>query len=197
MPDEIAGDAGLQAAFRKIIEIKLAQHYREAGFMSFGLVQLGQTAATLGEGELAYQVMARLVNSYWLSNLASMHNHRSLFNMDISGGMPAVILDMLGGSAPGKIKLLPALPVEWPTGSLDGALCRGAIEVRHLHWDGKKIQVSLISPKAQSISLQLPSAISKLSVIKGDADTAKADSAEARKLTLPAGVEVSLDILLE
>src|SRR3990172_7348446 len=102
MPDEIAADPKLRAAFRKIVETKLEHHYKNAGFMSFGGVQLGQAAATLGDGELAYQAMSRLVNSYWLSNLASMHNHRSLLNMDISGGLPAVLIQMLVGSSPGK-----------------------------------------------------------------------------------------------
>ena len=55
--------------------------------MSFGLVQLGQAAASLGEGELAYECLVHLVNRFWLNNLASMHNHKSLFNMDISGGI--------------------------------------------------------------------------------------------------------------
>ncbi len=125
MPVEIAADPKLQAAFRKIVEIKLEHHYRKAGFMSFGVVQLGQTAATLGEGELAYQAMVRLVNSYWLSNMASMHNHRSLLNMDISGGLPAVLIQMLVGSAPGKIRLLPALPKAWPTGTIVGRCAAG------------------------------------------------------------------------
>ena len=63
--------------------------------MSFGVVQLGQAATSLGESEMAYKCLIPLVNRYWLNNLASMHNHKSLFNMDISGGMPAVIIKML------------------------------------------------------------------------------------------------------
>ena len=82
--------------------------------MSFGLVQLGQAATSLGEGELAYHCLKHLVNRFWLNNLASMHNHRSLLNMDISGGMPAVIIKMLVASEPGRIQLLPALPNAWP-----------------------------------------------------------------------------------
>ena len=31
-------------AFRKIVETKLENHYKHAGFMSFGVVQLGQAA---------------------------------------------------------------------------------------------------------------------------------------------------------
>ncbi len=69
-----------------------------------------------------------------VNHLASMHHHRSLFNGDISGGMPAVINKMLVASEPGRMQLLPALPKAWPTGTIEGVLCRGQIEVKRLHW---------------------------------------------------------------
>lgn len=197
MPDEIAADTRMQAAFRKIIEIKLAQHYREAGFMSFGLVQLGQAAATLGDGELAYQALVRMVNSYWLSNLASMHNHRSLFNMDISGGLPAVLIQMLVASSPGRIRLLPALPEAWPVGAIEGALCRGQVEIRRLAWERGRIEVSLLSARAQSIKLSAPAAIKNIRVNVGDASIADTDDDHTREVALPCGQAVTLDILLD
>ena len=196
MPDEIAADTGLQAAFRRIIEIKLTQHYREAGFMSFGLVQLGQAAATLGDGDLAYRAIVRLVNSYWLSNLASMHNHRSLFNMDISGGLPAVLIQMLVASSPGRIRLLPALPVAWPVGTIEGALCRGQIEIQQLSWKPGRIHVSLLSARVQSIKLSAPSAIKEIMVSSGEARIADADEDRTREVTLPRGQAVTFDIVL-
>ena len=76
----------LQEAFRRVIELKLERHWtsweRRGGYMSFGLVQTGQAAASLGDADLA-----------------STHNYRQLFNMDVSGGMPAVLIMMLIGSA--------------------------------------------------------------------------------------------------
>ena len=126
-----------RAAFKKSIEYKLDKHWKnnQVGFMSFGLVQLGQSATSLGDGELAYHCLKHLVKRFWLNNLASMHNHRSLFNMDISGGMPAVIIKMLVASDPGKIRLLPALPSAWPSGEIAGPLCRGGIIIHSLKWD--------------------------------------------------------------
>lgn len=196
MPDEIAADPKLQAGFRKIVEIKLENHYRKAGFMSFGVVQLGQVAATLGEGELAYQAMSRLVNSYWLSNLASMHNHRSLLNMDISGGLPAVTIQMLVASAPGKVRLLPALPKAWPTGTIEGALCRGQIEVRQLTWEPGRIRVSLLSGRPQTIELAVPAAIQKITATSGKVKIARAIDDRTRKVTLPQGQTITLEIML-
>jgi hypothetical protein len=76
--------------------------------------------------------------------------------MDISGGMPSMIIQMLVASDLGRIKLLPALPTEWPSGTIEGVLCRGAIEVNRLHWDGKKVEVELTSKTDQEIKLVLP-----------------------------------------
>jgi len=197
MPEEIARDAKLKAAFRRIIEIKLDKHWKRSGFMSFGVVQLGQAATSLGEGELAYRCLVNLVNRYWLGNLASMHNHRSLLNMDISGGMPAVIIKMLVASEPGRIQLLPALPKAWPTGAIEGALCRGQIEVKSLKWGAGRIRVRLESGKKQTVVLEAPSAIKKISVTEGDAQIDKAEQDSARKVSLPAGKAVALDIVIE
>lgn len=197
MPDEIAADTQLQAAFRKIIEIKLAHHYREAGFMSFGVVQLGQAAATLGDGELAYQAMVRLVNGYWLSNLASMHNHRSLFNMDVSGGLPAVLIQMLVASSPGRIRLLPALPRAWPCGTIEGALCRGQVEIQRLAWEPGRIHVSLFSARAQTIHLSAPAAIRSVEVPGSGARLAETGDDRTREVTLPQARAVTLELVID
>jgi hypothetical protein len=114
--------------------------------MSFGVVQLGQAATSLGESELAYQCLIPLVNRYWLHNLASMHNHKSLFNMDISGGLPAVIIKMLMASDPGKIRLLPALPDAWPEGKISGLSARGGFEV-DITWKAGKLSGAVIRSK--------------------------------------------------
>jgi alpha-L-fucosidase 2 len=199
MPEEIALRPELQAAFRKSIEYKLDKHWKnnQRGFMSFGLVQLGQASTSLGESELAYHCLRHLVNRFWLSNLASMHNHRALFNMDISGGMPAVIIKMLVASDRGRIQLLPALPAAWPAGRIEGVLCRGAIEIRCLQWDGNRIEVTLNSARSQTVVLELPAAISQLAITNGAAKASPAERANQRTLLLPSGQSVTLVIRLE
>lgn len=193
---EIAESPELQDAFKKSIEYKLDKHWKknQTGFMSFGLVQLGQASTSLGESELAYHCLKHLVNRFWLSNLASMHNHRSLFNMDISGGMPAVIIKMLVSSEPGKIQLLPALPKHWPTGQIDGVLCRGAIEIESLKWSADRVELTLTSKQAQTIVLSLPSAIAESAAsCRGGSVTIRANH-ESRdvSLDLPAGKPVAV-----
>ena len=155
-PEEIANSPELQEAFKKSIVYKLDKHWRgkRSGFMSFGLVQLGQTAASLGEGEIVYECLQHLVNRFWLSNMASMHNAKTLFNMDISGGQPDVIIKALVLSEPGYIKLLPALPKVWDKGKIEGVLCRGQIELKSLEWDDDGLKASLLSKKDQTINIE-------------------------------------------
>lgn len=206
MGKEIAESEELQSAFRKSVDYKLRVHWGKnaRGFMSFGLVQLGQTATSLGEGEMAYTCLKHLVNRFWLNNLASMHNHKTLFNMDISGGMPDVIIKMLANSQQGKVQLLPALPKAWPTGTVEGILCRGQVEIKSMTWANNKIQVSLVSGKKQTIVLETPGEIIDTKVTKGKI-TAKKNYAKeglfSKRLIkdsivvkLPANEEVSLEI---
>jgi len=199
MPKKIAQSPELRAAFKKSIEYKLDKHWKnnQRGFMSFGLVQLGQAATSLGEGEIAYHCLKHLVNRFWLNNLASMHNHRSLFNMDISGGMPAVIIKMLVASDVGRIQLLPALPAAWPSGRIEGVLCRGAIEIESLQWDGNKIEVTLSSAKSQTVVLELPSEIARLSITGGNAKANPTDCPNQRTVALPSGQSVAMAIQLK
>jgi len=163
--------------------------------MSFGLVQLGQAGASLGDSEIVYESLKHLVNRFWLSNMASMHNHKTLFNMDISGGMPAVIIKMLAYSDPGRIKLLPALPSVWPEGEINGILCRGQIEIKSLKWENDKILVSLVSAKKQVIKLETPFEISSIKILKGKSSIKKADTKNSRMVSLPAGDVISFEIL--
>jgi hypothetical protein len=138
-----------------------------------------------------------LLNRYWLHNLASTHNSKQLFNMDISGGMPAVLIKMLVASDPGVLRLLPACPLAWPAGTIEGVLCRGQLEVRRLTWDGKRIQAVLKSAKAQTLVLQAPAEVEQAVVKKGAATLHSANDGRARRLSLPAGQEVLVEIELK
>jgi hypothetical protein len=201
MPPEIAESPELRAAFRRVIELKLERHWtdwqRKGGFMSFGLVQLGQAATSLGDRDLAWRSFLPLVNRYWLSNLASTHNYRSLFNMDVSGGMPAVLIKMLVASEPGSLHLLPALPAAWPAGAIEGVLCRGQIEVKRLEWRSGGLKATLVSSRAQPVVLRAPSAIKDVRVQSGKATLRAGAGRDRRVLELPAGQAVTIALELE
>lgn len=201
MPEEIRKSPALQAGFKRVIELKLERHWRDwqqqRGYMSFGLVQLGLAAATLGERELAYQSLVPLINRYWLHNMASTHNYRSLFNMDVSGGMPAVIIQMLAASEPGTIRLLPALPAAWPSGSIEGVLCRGQIEIKKLAWNNRTVSLTVVSGRKQDVTLRAPAVIENASIKSGQSAIRTTDRQDSRMISLPAGQEVTIELVVK
>ena len=129
------------------------------GEMAFGLVQLALASAHIGEAEKAHQIVEWLSSKYWTAGMGSYHNVGGLFNTDISGGLPYVITQMLAYADPGKISLLPALPKAWNKGKIEGILLRGQVEIKSLAWDGKHIEVNLLSKINQKSELQLPGVI--------------------------------------
>jgi hypothetical protein len=81
------------------------------GEMAFGLVQLGLAVSSLRDAEMSYEVVDWLANNYWFPNMATTHNPKSIFNTDLSGGLPAIIIKMLAFSdIAGTLDLLPACP---------------------------------------------------------------------------------------
>ncbi|RVU03024.1 hypothetical protein EOD41_03555 [Mucilaginibacter limnophilus] len=99
--------------------------------------------------------------------MGSFHNVGELFNTDISGGLPAVIVEMLIYADEDTIKLLPALPADWKTGSLHGALLKGNILVDELAWNKKEINFILTSSANKKISLEFPEAVRRIK-LNGD-----------------------------
>jgi alpha-L-fucosidase 2 len=154
---EIGGSKALRAAASQSITERL--NFRQAeggGEMAFGLVQLGLSSAHLGDAVKAHQLTQWLASRYWSAGMGSFHNVGNLFNTDISGGLPAVVIEMLTYSEPGLVSLLPALPAQWPTGEIQGVRLRGQIEVKSLRWDGRHVTATLRSAKAQTVTVQLP-----------------------------------------
>jgi alpha-L-fucosidase 2 len=157
LPADIAANPSLRQAFRIALDKRMAVRRRKnGGDMAFGLVQMGLAAASLRDAGTAYEVVDWLANKFWGSNMVSTHDPKNIFNTDICGGFPAVVLRMLVDSCPGRIDLLPALPPQWPAGTLTGARCRGNIEVRTLQWTTAEITATLRSATTQTVDVAIP-----------------------------------------
>ena len=76
-------------------------------------------------------------------------------------------------------------------------LCRGAIEIQSLAWEGKQITVTLSSARPQTVVLDLPSEIAQCSVTGGDAKASTTNRADQRSIALPSGQPVTLVIKLK
>jgi alpha-L-fucosidase 2 len=157
---EIAASDLLREASRVAIDERMAFRRPErGGFMAFGFTQFGLSAAHLGATDLAYESVEYLVNSYWSPIMVSQHNsgdQPAVLNMDISGGLPALVIAMLiqvklpQESDDGwSLMLLPCLPDAWPQGKLKGARCRGGFEV-DLSWkDAQLMTVTIKSLRGE------------------------------------------------
>jgi len=163
LPEEIAANAALVKAFEIAMENRLELRRREfkgesvngrpPGEMAFGIVQQGMTAASLRNADDCGLILDYLANSYWNPNLVTTHNPKAVFNTDLSGGLPALIIRMLVDTQPGRIELLPAWPETLPAGKIEGIKLRGQIELKTLQWEKKSISVVLKAESAQTVQL--------------------------------------------
>ncbi|MBS1907794.1 MAG: glycoside hydrolase N-terminal domain-containing protein [Actinobacteria bacterium] len=102
--------------------------------MAFGLTSLGLAAAHLGDAESAHRCALWLARDHFTPALTSTHDAGSVFNVDASGGLPALVAAMLFDSRRDRIGVLPAHPAAWRTGRITGLTGRGAVILDDLRW---------------------------------------------------------------
>jgi alpha-L-fucosidase 2 len=179
-PDFIENPELIDAA-KTAIENRLEyRRDRKGAEMAFGLVQKGLAAAHIKDTEHAYECVDWLCNSYWSPALTSYHDPGRIFNVDICGGLPAVVTEMLIQSSAKAVELLPALPKEWSSGSIEGVLCRGQIEIKKLSWDDKQIDVRFVSEKPQNVTISVPGGFKEAEVRGSNSDMVESFAKEGK-----------------
>lgn len=144
MPAEFRQNRVLYAACEKAYRMKRELKKNEQGTMAFGLVQMGMAAAHVQDAEMVEAMLQSMAKNNYYSTFASSHDYGpSLFNADISGGVPALILESIAQCSPVTdkhgvivsydIQLLPALPKSMPSGHLKGLRMRGGM-ILDLSW---------------------------------------------------------------
>ncbi|WP_062542586.1 glycosyl hydrolase family 95 catalytic domain-containing protein [Rufibacter tibetensis] len=177
----------LMEGARKVVEEKMKFRYKEnGGEMVFGLAQMAFVTANLEDAPTTAQLIDWIARYYWTNGLGTYHNPGSLFNMDLSGGYPSVIMRAMVYSEPGLVKLLPALPEAWETGSISGLLLRGGVEVEKLSWSKQEVTAVLKAPRKQEITVQAPK---NMQIVSGGKSTS---AGKNMQVNLPAGKSVQL-----
>ena len=196
LPQEIGDNPELQKAFKRAADLRMDIRKREGGgIMAFGLVQLGLAMSSLRDAEASYEVVDWLSNRFWQRNMVTTHDPKNIFNVDLCGGYPAILIKMLMSSRPGTIELLPALPKEWSCGRIQGLPSRCQVLVTDLEWKPGMVNVAMRSKEARKITLRLPHPIASIHVTSGNAGIDGAGEGDPwREVTLPAGETVRLSI---
>lgn len=152
---EIMSDERLKEGCRKVIEQRMnyRRSNKDGGVMAFGISQLAFAACALGDASWAHELLVYAADNYWNNNLMTTHDSHAIFNADMSGAYPAMVLKMLAYSESGLISLLPACP--WKEGFLKGMSLRGGVYVKELSWDAEGIRLSVISSVEQTVRLEI------------------------------------------
>lgn len=155
MAPEFKSDKALCDAVSKTIDARMEMRRKHRGWvMAFGMAQMGMAAAHIGDTAHADECIDMLSRYYWSNGMASFHDPGNCFNMDISGGLPYVISQTLAYSEPGYIKLLPALPERWKSGSIEGLLLRGNVVLKKLEWNGSHVAAEFFSSHSGKITVE-------------------------------------------
>jgi hypothetical protein len=109
-----------------------------------------------------------LDGDFFHASLMSAHYpRRDVYNADAAHTLPAVLIEMLVHSTPGRLVLLPALPADFPAGRLRGIRTRFGAEL-DLDWDPDGATAVLRPHRSHRIELWTSSGAQPLDLVAGE-----------------------------
>jgi alpha-L-fucosidase 2 len=155
----------LAKAARTVLERRLSNGGGSTGWSRAWIVNCW---ARLEDGDAAYQSVLALLRNSTRNNLFDVCGVKanSPYQIDGNLGGTAGLVEMLLQSHGGVVRLLPALPAAWPTGSFRGLCARGAIEI-DLAWSSGNATSATLRAGADGPITLAPPAGQKISAITG------------------------------
>lgn len=139
----------------------MEEHAPDGGFrLAWGIAMW----ARLERGDKAGSIIETYIKNGPAANLHNTRNNQS----DASFGFTAAVAETLVQSHAGEICLLPALPPEWPNGSVQGLRARGDLEVAMTWRNAKLVDASIRSLNGGSTKLRCGSVTREVKLSKGE-----------------------------
>jgi alpha-L-fucosidase 2 len=151
----------LAAAAEKTLERRLSHGGGHTGWSRAWIINFW---ARLQNGEKAWENIRLLLEK---STLDSLLDNHPPFQIDGNFGGTAGIANMLLQCINGEIVLLPALPKEWPSGSVCGLRGKGGLSL-NMRWEGGTLaDLSIQSPTEQDIALRYGNTVTAVHLVAG------------------------------
>jgi alpha-L-fucosidase 2 len=163
---------------------------------SHGWLHQGLTEARLKNGEGVEVCLNKLLTGSHMYYSSMMTNHDrnrdSAYCTDALITIPAMILESLAYSDTGEIELLPALPEEWNSGSIQGMLSRSQAAINSLAWNLEEgtVKASITSNADQTLDVSCGVKISGAEIISGNGEVRREESAVRLELKANESAEI-------
>jgi len=169
-PDDqitLRGTPALAIAARKVLERRLAAGGGSTGWSRAWIINCW---ARLEDGEAAYQSVLELIRHSTRTNMFDVCGLKanSPFQIDGNLGGPEGFAEMLLQSHGGVVRLLPALPRAWKTGSFRGLRARGGLEVDCSWKEGKVVSAKLRASLNGAVRVVAPAGQKAVAAKKGN-----------------------------
>lgn len=193
---ETQNDEELEKAAKQAVENRNQYNTGDAT-ASHGWIHKALVMARLKDGEGIIEALKPLMTAdiYFKSMMTDHDSNRrnNTYCTDTSIGTVGVIQEAMVYSNTGEIEIIPALPKDWESGSMNGLMARTRAEVEKMSWDMEKGVASTQIRSDIDQTIRLKSGMQWDEAVVSDPSKAEVENSEYVLLHLKAGDVVTVD----